>query len=156
MTGQIPKLAGKCPVPTSTVHTYVHTCICIIMHWCMYILHACTFYMYVHMQMAVTQAYTQNVHSLFSGRSIADMSPDRFVLMVDRKNIVDSTVIQLIRTDEANLRKPLKVRARATARAWARLLTCRSSLLKKRARARARARARLAGINLPSPADPVC
>ena len=110
MTGQIPKLAGKCPVPTSIVRTYMYTYNYALVH---------AFYMHVHMQMAVTQAYTQNVHSLFSGRSIADMSPDRFVLMVDRKNIVDSTVIQLIRTDEANLRKPLKVRARARARARA-------------------------------------
>jgi hypothetical protein len=61
-------------------------------------------------QMAVTHAYTQNVHRLFTGQMIADMSPDSFVLLVDRSNIVDSTVLQLIRSDESNFKKPLKVR----------------------------------------------
>lgn len=63
--------------------------------------------------MAVTQAYTQNFHRLFMGQANLaemDMSPDSFVLLVDRANLVDSTVGQLIQADEANFRKPLKVR----------------------------------------------
>ena len=59
--------------------------------------------------MAVTQAYSQNLQRLFTGEGFPDMSPDSFVLMVDRRNIVDSTVIQLIRSDEENFKKPLKV-----------------------------------------------
>ncbi len=61
------------------------------------------------LQMAVTQAYSQNLQRLFTGEGLPDMSPDSFVLMVDRKNIVDSTVVQLIRSDEENFKKPLKV-----------------------------------------------
>ena len=60
-------------------------------------------------KMAVTQAYSQNLQRLFTGEGMPDMSPDSFVLMVDRGNIVDSTVVQLIRSDEENFKKPLKV-----------------------------------------------
>lgn len=62
------------------------------------------------MKMAVTQAYTQNVHRLFTGQNIADTSPDSFVLEVDRASIVESTIGQLMRADEANFKKPLKIK----------------------------------------------
>lgn len=59
--------------------------------------------------MAITEAYSLNFQSLFTHQTISDMSPESFVLNVDRKNIVDSTVHQLIQANDADLKKPLKV-----------------------------------------------
>ncbi len=56
----------------------------------------------------MTEAHTHNFHRMFQGQMIADMSPSSFVLMVDRKNLVDSTVVQLSQSTE-NFKKPLQV-----------------------------------------------
>ena len=39
------------------------------------------------------------------------MSPNYFVLTVNRENLVDSTVSQLVQSDQNNFKKPLRVRS---------------------------------------------
>jgi len=56
----------------------------------------------------VHQAHTHNFHRLITGQIVADMSPESFTLIVDRSNLVDSTVVQLSHSTE-NFKKPLRV-----------------------------------------------
>ena len=77
------------PYLTSHTHTHAHT--------------------HTHTQLAVAHAQQQNFASLVTQRTIEDFSPHAFELHVNRHNLVNGTLHQLVSTDERNYKKPLKV-----------------------------------------------
>ena len=77
--------------------------------WFIVELNNCISLVFLMFQLAETRAHTHNLHRLITGQIVEDMSPDSFVLLVDRNNLVDSTTIQLGHSTE-NFKKPLRVR----------------------------------------------